>query len=221
MRRSRGAGLPDADGTGCIKEGKETNLNESFACRAAGSLIGVSCSATTRSTENERAGGYELKGCDSTTATSLVTNQAIDATTNPSRRLSASRRRSVASGAAGGVATTITEPSSSSPNYARQSEVCVAKPGTNCGDSTYLAQDFGPAVITSRFQVSDIALKADPTLPKGYKIEKSSTTASQLTRGHVRPRREPGMRHLDHAAAGQPEDLDDRRNVRINGPWNW
>ena len=35
-------------------------------------------------------------------------------------------------------------------NFARQSEVCIAKPQTNCGDSTYVAADFGRTSSRSR-----------------------------------------------------------------------
>ncbi len=208
----------DAGGTFLIKEGKQTNFNESFPVGALASLIGVSSNDPVNS--NQRAGGFELKGCDSTTPTSLVTNQAIDATTNPVTTALCFPASFLANGAAGGVATTITEPSSSSPNYLRQSEVCVAKPGTNCGDGTYLPQDFGPAVITVTIQVSDLALKADPSLPKGYKIEKIFHNGEELTAATC-------------ARAVNPEcvisiKLDNQKKVwtivatsEINGPWNW
>ena len=207
-----------ADGTWLIKEGKETNGNESFAVSEKASLIGVSSIGAVN--RNEHAGGYELKGCDSQNPTSLVTNQAVDASTNPVTTSLCIPTSFVASGAAGGVATTITEPSSSSANFARQSEVCIAKPGTNCGDSTYLAQDFGPAVVTFSFQVADAALKADPSLPKGYKIEKVFHNSEELSAATC-------------ARAVNPEclisiKLDPKTKIwtivatsEINGPWNW
>ena len=150
----------NADGTWLIKEGKPTNLNESFPVNAKASLIGTS--VTDPVNANQRAGGYELTGCGAQNPTSLTTNQALDATTNPIATSFCLPASFLPTGAAGGVATTITEPSSSAANYARHSEVCIAQPGANCPDGA--AATFGGEFIVFTFRV------ADGALPKGFKI---------------------------------------------------
>src|SRR5699024_503018 len=128
-----------AEGTWLIKESKSTNGNETFPVSALASLIGVSSNDPVNS--SQRAGGFELVGCNTDNPSSLATNQAIDATTNPVTT-SYCLPATFTVGAAEGVASTITEPASGSANFAHQSEICIAKPQTNCGDSTYVAAEF-------------------------------------------------------------------------------
>ena len=156
-------GTPKPGCTGClvaagawsIKEGKLTNSNETFEVSALADLIGVS--DTDSVNRNTHGGSYELEGCGADNPTSLETNQAIDATTNPVTTSFCIPASFTADGAAGGVTATIAEPSGG-PSFARHSDVCISKPGTQCGNPNYQPQDFSPDDITFRFTVSDEAL---------------------------------------------------------------
>ncbi len=148
-----------ATGTWFIKEGKETNGNETFALTREAALLGVNDDP--KLSARNRAGGYELKGCAAGEA-NLATAGVIPDKTNPvisSFCLPASFQPA---SAAGGVASTITEPSEDDPNFARQSLICIAAPGQNCPDG--LPATFGDEFIVFTFKVADAAL------PSGYKI---------------------------------------------------
>jgi hypothetical protein len=208
-----------ADGTWLIKEGKTTNGNETFPVSALASLIGVSSNDPVNA--KQTAGGFELQGCNSTNPTSLSTDQALEATTNPVTT-SYCLPASFTASAADGVASTITEPGSNSPNFAHQSEVCIAKPQTNCGDSTYVPADFGPDVVTFTFRVADDALQA-PGQPK-YTITQvfhNSPTALPMcdTLG--------GLSNPDGCVVsitppkGNPKTWTIVTKAKRNGPWSW
>jgi len=143
-----------AEGKWLIKEGKTTNGNETFPVSALASLIGVSSNDPVNS--SQRAGGFELVGCNKDNPSSLATNQAINATTNPVTT-SYCLPATFTAGAAEGVASTISEPASDSVNFAHQSEVCIAKPQTNCGDSTYVARG---AMVTAVNAIDPAAARA-------------------------------------------------------------
>jgi len=151
------SGCLSATGKWLIKEGKETNGNETFERTVTASLLGVSDDPDL--SNRTRAGGYELKGCSAPGETNLSTGGQLDATTNPvisSYCLPASFE---ATTAAGGVASTITEPT------ARQSVICIAKPGVNCPAAIGDEAEFDGKFILFTFKVADAAL-----LPKGSKI---------------------------------------------------
>jgi hypothetical protein len=146
----------EASGAWTIKEGKLTNPSaETFFLSELASLIGPGGVGAVNG--NHNAGGYELEGCVDEDETSLETNQAIDPITNPVTTSFCVPASFVANGAADGVTATITEPSGGA-NFARQTEVCVSKPGTQCGADNYEAQDFSPDAITVEITVSDEAL---------------------------------------------------------------
>lgn len=156
------AGCLVAEGTWLIKEGKETNSNESFPVSEPADLIGASDDDVTAPSARQRAGGYQLAGCDSSTP-SLSTDQALDPDENPVSTSFCVPASFVASGAADGLASTITEPASTSSDYAHRSDVCVAQPGTTCAEN--LPQDFSPDSLTLTFRV------AADALDKNYSIE--------------------------------------------------
>jgi hypothetical protein len=205
-----------ATGTWLIKEGKDTNGNETFALTRKASLLGVNDADPTLSNLN-RAGGYELGAC-ATGGTNLSTNTALDATKNPvvsSFCLPASFQPA---NAAGGVASTITEPSGGA-NFARQSLICIAKPGENCPDGT-------PATFDDQFIVFTFKV-ADAALPNGFKITQvfhnSTTTALPKCKPldadntdpngcvvSIDPPKGPGIKTWTIVA-----------KAKTNGPWNW
>ena len=210
-----------ADGTWLIKESKATNGNESFPVSALASLIGVS--NTDPINANQRAGGFELEGCSQTNPTSLATNQAIDPTTNPVTT-SYCLPVSFTANAAGGVASTITEPGSDSPNFARRSEVCIAKPQTNCGDGTYVPADFGPDFVnfvTFTFRVADNALQA-PGQPK-YTITQVFHNGNLLPMcsDSTGPTNPDGCVVSITPPKGNPKIWTIVAKARTNGPWSW
>jgi hypothetical protein len=208
-----------ADGIWLIKEGKPTNGNESFPVSALASLIGVSSDDPVNA--KQTAGGFELEGCSSTNPTSLSTDQAVDATTNPVTT-SYCLPASFTASAADGVASTITEPASDSPNFAHQSQVCIAEPRTNCGDSTYKPAEF-PDFITFTFRVADAALQT-PGQPK-YTITQvfhNSPTALPTCDApgglsnpdgcvvSIDPPKGPGLKTWKIVT-----------KAKTNGPWSW
>lgn len=203
-----------ADGTWLIKEGKATNGNESFPVSALASLIGVSSDDPVNA--KQAAGGFELQGCSSTNPTSLATNQAIDPTTNPVTT-SYCLPASFTANAADGVASTITEPGSDSPSFARQSEVCIAEPQTNCGDSTYVAADFDPDFVTFTFRV------ADDALPKGYSITQVFHNGNLLPMcsDPTGPTNPDGCVVSITPPKGNPKIWTIVAKARTNGPWSW
>lgn len=151
------------NGTWQIKERKSTNSNETFPVSETADLIGASDDDTTSA--RQRAGGYQLDGCEPSdpSTTSLSTDPSVDAKDNPVFT-SFCIPSSFSAGAASGLQSTITEPLKGSSNFARQSTVCIAEPGEDCGDLDYVPQDFSPETVTLTFKV------ADGALPKGYKI---------------------------------------------------
>ncbi len=202
-----------ATGTWFIKEGKETNGNETFALMRKASLLGVNDTDPTLSNLN-RAGGYELGAC-ATGGANLSTNTALDATKNPvvsSFCLPASFQPA---NAAGGVASTITEPSGG-PSFARQSLICIAEPGENCPDG--IAASFDDFIVFT-FKVADAALTS------GYKITQvfhNSPTAlpkcddpGGLSNADgcvvsIDPPKGPGIKTWTIVT-----------KAKTNGPWNW
>jgi len=174
-------GCDAADATGClsatgtwsIKEGKDTNGNETFALTRTASLLGVSDTAA--SSNRNRAGGYELKGCSATGDANLATGGTLDPKTNPVISSFCIPASFAAPDAAGGVASTITELPQGDPNFARQSVICIAKPGTNCP-----ASDANRATFDGKFIVFTFKVAAD-ALPPGFKITQvfhNSTTVA-------------------------------------------
>ena len=208
-----------ASGTWFIKEGKETNGNETFPVSALASLIGVSTNDPVNS--RQRAGGFELQGCSNANPSSLATNQAIDATTNPVTTSFCLPAKFTAD-AAGGVASTITEPGSGSANFAKQSEVCIAKPQTNCGDSTYVAANFDPDFVTFTFRVADAALQK-PGQPK-YTITQVFHTGPDPLPMCTDPN---GLTNPDGCVVsitppkGNPKIWTIVAQAKTNGPWSW
>lgn len=204
-----------ADGTWLIKEGKQTNANESFPVQEKAALLGVNDIDPTLSSLF-RAGGYELEGCDTDNPTSLTTATAIDAATNPvvsSFCLPASFQPTTAGG---GVASTITEPSGG-PNFARQSEVCIAAPGQNCPGGT--PATFGGEFITFTFKV------AADALPSGYKITQvfHNTLAQPLPMCGTpeAATSENGCVVSITPPKGPPKIWTIVAKAKTNGPWNW
>jgi len=207
-----------ANGTWLIKEGKTTNSNETFPVSALASLIGVSNNDPVNS--SQRAGGFELQGCSNANPTSLATNQAIDATTNPVTT-SFCLPATFSAGAAAGVASTITEPASDSTNFAHQSEVCIAEPQTNCGDSTYRPATFDD-VVTFTFKVADAALQS-PGKPKYTITQVFHNTPTALPKCS-----DPGgLSNADGCVVsidppkGNPKIWTIVTKAKTNGPWSW
>jgi len=151
-----------ANATWLIKEGKETNGNETFKLTEKASLLGASTNADLSA--RQKAGGYQLAGCTAPNASSLATDQALDAANNPvstSFCLPSSFVASVGSG----LQSAITEPpKTDQANYAHRSDVCVAQPGQDCDNPNYLSQSFSPNKLSLVFRVSAAAL------PKKYVI---------------------------------------------------
>ena len=145
-----------ANGTWLIKEGKSTNGNETFNVTEKASLLGTSTNANLSA--RQKAGGYQLSGCTAPNASSLATDQALDASNNPvatSFCLPSSFVASVGSG----LQSAITEPpKTDQANYAHRSDVCVAQPGQDCDNPNYLSQSFSPDFLTITFTVSAAAL---------------------------------------------------------------
>jgi len=205
----------EADGDWFIKEGKPTNGNESLHVEEFADLIGVN--ETVESVNgNHRAGGYELQGCSSGSETNLTTNPSINVSKNPVVTSFCLPASFVAPDAAGGVASTITEPSGGA-NFARQSEVCIAEVGQNCPGGA--AKKFADK-ITFTFLV------AADALPNGFKIEKifhNSTLAALPMCGtlaaatsvngcvvSITPPKGPGLKVWKIVAQAD-----------TNGPWSW
>ncbi len=161
--------MPDRRRNMADQGGQGTNGNESFPVSEKASLIGVSSIGAVN--RNEHAAVTSSRAVTAGTRRACVTNQAVDASTNPvttSLHPDIVRRRRCRRWSCDddhGAFELVGELRAPVRGLHRQAR-------TNCGDSTYLAQDFGPAVVTFSFQVADAALKADPSLPKGYKIEK-------------------------------------------------
>jgi hypothetical protein len=205
----------DADGTWLIKEGKQTNLNESFPVEELAALIGVN-EEVPAVNGNHRAGGYELKGCATATETNLETNPSINASKNPVVTKFCLPASFLADGAAGGVATTITEPSGG-PNFAKQSVVCIADVGQNCPEGT--SKDFGPDKITFTFLV------AGDALPSGYKITQvfhnSTTTPLPMCGTAAGDANEDGCVVSITPPKGNLKIWTIVTKSKTNGPWNW
>ena len=127
-----------------------------------------------------------------------------------------------AASAAEGVASTITEPGSDAPNFAHQSEVCIAKPQTNCGDATYEPAEF-PELVTFTFKVADDALQAKgkPKYTITQVFHNSSTPLPKCS--------DPGGLTnadgcVDSITAPKGPGIKTWTIVtkaKTNGPWNW
>ena len=204
-----------ADGTWFIKEGKDTNGNETLPVQAKAALIGVN-ELNPDVNSNHRAGGYELLGCATTAETNLQTNPSINASTNPVVTKFCLPASFAASGAADGVATTITEPSGG-PNFAKQSVVCIADVGQNCPEGT--SKDFGPDKITFTFLV------AGDALPSGYKITQvfhnSTTTPLPMCGTLAGDANEDGCVVSITPPKGNPKIWTIVTTSETNGPWSW
>jgi hypothetical protein len=147
-----------ATSTWLIKENKDTNGNETFDAEANADLIGASNDDSTAPSARQRAGGYELGGCTVDDPVTLSTDQSLDSAKNP---VSTSFcLPSFTAGADTGLQSTITEPPSTSAEYARASDVCIVDADKTCSDPGHTFDD----PITFTFRVADSAL------PKGYKI---------------------------------------------------
>lgn len=209
-----------ADGTWLIKEGKDTNGNETFPVNALASLIGATNDPLKEIVNaNQHAGGFELQGCSKSNPTSLSTNQQLDATTNPVAT-SFCLPASFTAGAASGVASTITEPASGASNFAQESDVCIAKPQTNCGDSTYQ-----PAVFTD-FVTFTFRIAAD-ALPKPAKG--TYTITQVFHNGNLLPKctDENALSNPDGCVVsitppkGNPKIWTIVVQAKTNGPFTW
>ena len=205
----------DADGTWLIKEGKPTNLNESFPVKELADLIGVN-ELEPVVNGNIHAGGYELAGCTAASTTNLSTNTSISASKNPVATSFCLPASFVASGAADGVAATITEPAGGT-NFARQSEVCIAEVGQNCPDGA--AKNFGPDMITFTFSVADAAL------PNGYKITQvfHNSLLQPLPKCGTfeAATSENGCVVSITPPKGNPKIWTIVTQAKTNGPWSW
>lgn len=206
-------GCPDclvAEGTWLIKEGKPTNSNESFPVKATAALLGAN--SNPELSARFHAGGYELNGCVTSGATNLTTSPSINSTDpiQSSFCLPASFHPTTATG---GVASTITEPSTG-PGFARHSDICIADPGQICPDG--LAATFDDE-ITFTFKVADAAL------PSGYKITQVShnehvlpkcgtMAAATSTEGCVASIAPP---------KGNPKIWTIVARAQTNGSWDW
>ena len=160
-----------------IKERKATNGNESFP--KSGPVVETAqLLAGQGSEETLLAGGYELGACTGGVK-SLSTNQDVNED-NPVAT-SFCLPPFATEGVNIGIATTITELL----DDPHTSTVCIADLGTNCGDETEEAKDFGPDdFVTFEFRV------AADALPNGYKITKvfhNSTTALPMCDPDVAP----------------------------------
>ena len=192
-----------ANSTWLIKEGKETNSNETFTESERAALIGE---GTTDSINGKlRAGGYELGACEAGSS-NLSTNPTVS-TSNPVA--TSFCLPDFATDAVNlGLATTITELAGN----ARQSEVCVAKLGENCPGGQ--RADFGTdgAFITFTFKV------ADGALPKGYKITQVFHNGHEVTAATCA---------ADNECVSSIK-LDNKTKIwtivttaETNGPWSW
>jgi hypothetical protein len=151
-----------ATSTWLIKENKATNGNETFDAVENADLIGASDNDAQAPSARQRAGGYELGGCTADDPVTLSTDQSLDSANNP---VSTSFcLPSFTAGADAGLQSTITEPPSTSADYARASDVCIADAGEDCSDPDYQAKEFTANPITFTFRV------AGGALPNGYKI---------------------------------------------------
>ena len=211
-----------ATGTWFIKEGKDTNGNETFARTATASLLGVNDNPDL--SNRNRAGGYELKGCSETGEKNLATGGQLDAQSNPvisSFCLPASFQ---STDAAGGVASTITELPQGDPNFARQSLICIAKPGANCPASEANEATFDGKFIIFTFKVADAALQA-PGQPK-YTITQvfhGSSTPLPTCLPNDADNTDPGgcVVSIDPPKGPGIKTWTIVTKAKTNGPWSW
>jgi len=209
-----------ATGTWLIKEGKDTNGNETFGLTRKASLLGVNDTDATLSNRT-RAGGYELKGC-AAGETNLSTNTALDAKNNPVVSSFCLPASFAPTSAAGGVASTITEPSQGA-NVARQSLICIAAPGANCPDGT--PATFGDEFIVFTFKVADAALQS-PGQPK-YTITQvfhnSTTTALPTCKPLDADNTDPNgcVVSIDPPKGPGIKTWTIVTKAKTNGPWSW
>ena len=189
-------------GTWLIKEAKATNGNETFSRLVKAELLGDQPTQ-----ESLRASGYELPRPTACAPgdSNLRTNQSL--TKDNPVSSSFCLPPFVAGATQIGLATKITELKGN----ARQSEVCIAQLGDDCGPGTTPA-DFGPAVVTFEFRVFNPALRGPITEVFHNGEQLTLTTCTR---------------------AVNPEclvSLTYDQNTKIwtiiatsetNGPWNW
>jgi hypothetical protein len=151
-----------ADATFLIKEGKDTNFNESFAVSAFASLIGVGeADAVNR---NTRAGGFETTGFGTTQcetgSSSLATHQDLSSANKFSTSfcLPTFPTDKIKQGLAAWIVEEASTGTLGHP-YLGQSTICVAEFLANCGPSgTYPEHEFTTTPITVRLRVLESAL---------------------------------------------------------------
>ena len=191
-----------ASGIWLIKEGKQTNTNESFPVGPVhAQLLGGQGSQETLS-----AGGYELGACTPGGA-SLSTNQAVGLA-NPVAT-SFCLPAFATSGTDIGLATTITEQAGN----ARHAAVCIAALGTNCGPSHVDAIFLAP-YVRHVFRVSDAALGKD-------KITEISHNGEVLPSCVDEPDNANGCVVSITPPKGNPKIWVIVATSPTNGPWNW
>ena len=151
-----------AGATFLIKEGKQTNFNESFPVGELASLIGVSDDDEVN--RDKRAGGFETTGFEPTDcaagSSSLATHQALTSANTFST--SFCLPPFVTNAIIHGLAATIAEGPGTGElghPYLGQATICIAEFGENCGPS-YHPHDFGTTKpITVTIRVLDSALE--------------------------------------------------------------
>jgi len=152
-----------ADGTFLIKEGKQTNFNESFPVSEDASLIGVSDNDAVN--RNKRAGGFETTGfttpdCE-TGSSNLATHQDLSSANKVSTSfcLPTFSTDKIDQGLAAWIVEEARTGGLGHP-YLGQSTICVAEFGANCGPpGSYVEHDFGTTTpITVTIRVLDSAL---------------------------------------------------------------
>jgi hypothetical protein len=190
-----------SDAIWLIKEGKQTNGNESFPRFSEVELLGDQPTK-----ESLRASGYELPAATTCAlgSPSLRTNQTL---TKDNPVSSAFCLPSfVGDGVHLGLAAKITELKGN----ARQSEVCIAQLGGSCG-AGYVPKDFGPDVVTFEFRVFNPGLKGGP-------IREVSHNGVVLTPQTCATSNEC-LVSLTYDQATQIWTII--ATSETNGPWNW
>lgn len=185
-----------------IKEGKQTNENESYPRSSKAELLGDQPTQ-----ESLRASGYELPGLGvcSSGESNLRTNQTL--TKDNPVSSSFCLPSFVADATHLGLATKITELKGN----ARQSEVCIAALGeTTCGTGSESA-DFGPDVVTFEFRVFNPGLKGGP-------IKEVSHNGVVLTPATCAASNEC-LVSLTYDQSTQIWTII--ATSETNGPWNW
>ena len=161
-----------AGATWFIKEGKETNFNESFPVGELASLIGVSEDDDVN--RNTHAGGFETTGFKTTDcetgSSSLETHQDLGSTNKVSTSfcLPTFPTDKINQGLAAWIVEEASTGTLGHP-YLGQSTICVAEFGANCGPpETYPEHDFTTTPMTVRLRVLESALLPGDSITNMY-----------------------------------------------------